>query len=72
MTMSKSPFWGLPMDEQVLEEIGRRNQARVGEVIDKLGGAWVFARTRRPQPFPPQACAPQWLDASATELDTAP
>jgi hypothetical protein len=55
VTMSKSPFWGVPMDEQVLGEIGRRNRARVDEVIEKLGGAWVFARTRRPQPHPPQA-----------------
>jgi len=55
MTMSKSPFWGVPMDEDVLERIGRRNLARVDEAIEKLGGAWVFARTRRPQPHPPQA-----------------
>jgi hypothetical protein len=55
VTMSKSPFWGVPMDEQVLGEIGRRNRARVDEAIGRLGGAWVFARTRRPQPHPPQA-----------------
>ncbi len=44
---SPSPFWKVPMTSEVMEELAFRNEQKREEAIEKLGGKWVLASTRR-------------------------